>query len=360
MALATSLNHVEFIATQFIICIQLILIITSIIQFKRRNAESDDSIMHHAITKWYFILLCLGILVLIIADFLSISGKLDFNLINDIYCTIAAIILNSVLIIYLASVYMFYLYRIYQTFHGSSFAVTDNTFNIIASITWIVCILSIGTMSYFFIMFYQKNEENMAKINYFCYEGSLSVPISPNIRIALQVMIVISNIFYGYWFYESMRRFLFFTKNCVGIARAKKFQLKSLLKIIQKQSTLIFVSTFSTIILWSLSSILYFESIPLVQIWIYLDILINCICIWLMFSFNNGYFRKYCKICFRFSDKPMMQFSYTQTLQEINRYPTNAINPNIRKIKIANRKDSYDPYESSLASDDDDYHLMRD
>ena len=76
-----------------------------------------------------------------------------------------------------------------------------------------------------------------------------------------------------------------------------------------------------------------------------------------MFSFNNKYYIKYCKCCFFFSEQSVMRFSYTDTLQTINRYPTPAINPSVRKIKVRDKRDSFDKFEDTSNVD---YHLMSD
>ena len=72
-----------------------------------------------------------------------------------------------------------------------------------------------------------------------------------------------------------------------------------------------------------------------------------------MFKFNNGFYLRYCNVCAFFNDHSVMIFSYTETMNEINRYPTDAINPSIRKIRIKNKVDDYDQYDS-------DYVLMED
>ena len=352
----TTSQFVEFMLVQIIAGIQLALIIISIIQFRRFNESTPDGEerMNPDIYRWYFIVLISGMFVFIFCEWYSISGDLNISFIHyDPYCIIGVILLNIAVITYFSSVYMFYLYRIYVTFKGSQFAVSDITFRVITSITIVVYISSIVGVTVIHLLESEHNHGYMGEVRAFC-AGNLKVPIHVTLRVFFQIMIVICNIFYGFFFYDQMKRFLFFTKNCTGLVRKKKMQLKTLLKLIQKQSTLVFVSTLSTMILWTGSNILvYLKERSFVQIWIYFDILINCVCIWSMFKFNNGFYLRYCNVCAFFNDHSVMIFSYTETMNEINRYPTDAINPSIRKIRIKNKVDDYDQYDS-------DYVLMED
>eukprot|EP01084_Bolivina_argentea_P090615 163246_1 len=333
----TTKQITETCLMQIITLFQFILLLTSIIQFHKFNKKSNRESMSPAIQIWYFLVLTLGMFALIVGEWYSISGYFGIEFIkNDIYCEIGVIAANVALINYFAAVFIFYLYRIYITFKDSQFAVTKRTFRIIQMISIFVYISSIFGIVYFHIIDHGVSDHNL---HIFC-NGSWIVPESIYLKLAFQVIIVISNIFYGFFFYDQLSRFLFFSSNCSGLIRgSKKFELKKLFALIHKQATLVVVSTSSTIVLWSLSNAFYWLKFKsFVQIWVYMDILTNSVCIWLMFTFNQKCYQRYCKICRFCNDKSVFQFSYTETLREISKYPSRDVIPEQREIKTKKKR----------------------
>lgn len=71
--------------------------------------------------------------------------------------------------------------------------------------------------------------------------------------------------------------------------------LIKLYRLMKKQTLLVLLATMSTLIFWSLANIMYFYG-SFLQVFVYIDISINCLCLWLMFAWNNHYYKKYC-IC---------------------------------------------------------------
>eukprot|EP01084_Bolivina_argentea_P305250 527313_1 len=333
------LSLIEIIETccvQVITLLQFTLLIISIYQFirikKGKYGRFSKLNIAFAIIFWYFTVILSGMFALIVTEWYSISGYFGFWMIDSlIYCEIGAIATNITLINYFASVFMFYLYRLYVTFNGSAFAVSMRTFRFLQIMSFIIYTVSIFSIIYLHIIEARINDNEVDK---FC-NGHWVVPESIYLKISFQIIIILSNIFYGFFFYDQLSRFLLFSADCSGIVRGnKKIELKKLFRLIHKQTTLVMVSTSSTIIFWSLSNIFYWLNFSdFVQIWILLDIVINSICIWLMFAFNKDCYIKYCVPCQYCSDKSVMLFSYTETLREISEYPSDIINPNKRRLK---------------------------
>ena len=319
------LNLAETYSMLFITICQIILVIGSIIKIKKYESNSyDRDPLHTPIKICYFIVITLGLLTLIIADFAGITGALQLpqkylgNNSLFTYCEIICVTANVSLITYLTAIYMFYLCRIFTTFECTQFAVSKRTFHFIRLITIIIYILSICSIIYFHFI-----QPDRVEVDAFC-DGNWILPETIYIKVGFQIIIVFSNMFYGCFFYDLLSQFLFFTKNCSGLLEdRKKKQLKSLFLLIHKQTTLVFVCTVSSLITWSVSNVLYwFSFTSFVQFWVYFDILINCICIWFMFSFNDKHYDRYCGFCRFCNDKSVFQFSYNDTLRMIKQYPS--------------------------------------
>ena len=71
--------------------------------------------------------------------------------------------------------------------------------------------------------------------------------------------------------------------------------------LIKKQTTLIIMSTIMSFTIYTIANIgywlhFYFETL------IYIDIVSNCWCLWLIFAFNNNYYLSICKLCIKLNE----------------------------------------------------------
>eukprot|EP01084_Bolivina_argentea_P192317 330199_1 len=289
---------------QILTLIQITLILITVIKLRNKDNESnkstDDSQNINDSLKWLFILvLSLGSLVFILVEWYGIADFLyDFAAFKN-YCDIAAILGNLSLMTYLLALYLFYLYRLYATFNGSPFELSPKMTKTLLIITFSVYFAMVIS-----VFIFQKGAVkhtpfawNLQPSDYkwiIICEGEFSIGINPMLRIALQCIVIIGNTYYGWLFYKKCRELL----AVINALRSDKDidGLSEICKLINKQTTLIMVSTVSTSMLWSVVNILhYFGSF--LQVLIYFDITINCLCLFLTFSWNDKLYKRYCTPC---------------------------------------------------------------
>eukprot|EP01084_Bolivina_argentea_P019527 36294_1 len=87
-------------------------------------------------------------------------------------------------------------------------------------------------------------------------------------------------------------------------------------RLMNKQTTLVMVSTVSTSILWTVANVLHFMN-SFMQVLVYLDISINCLCLWLMFPWNERLYIKFCRPCAALNDFCCSNFKKSQRLRQI-------------------------------------------
>eukprot|EP01084_Bolivina_argentea_P023465 43768_1 len=177
-------------------------------------------------------------------------------------------------------------------------------------------------------------------------EGMFTINSNPILRITLQCIIIIANIFYGWIFYKQLHDLLKFVDSQTNESCCNDFnninKLRSVYRLMNKQTTLVMVSTVSTSIIWTISNILYYNDSYL-QLILYFDISINILCLFLMFSFNEKLYMKLCKpfdkmthlYCSQmFKSETLNKIGYTVALQEINAKNTRISHTNITMIHI--------------------------
>ena len=219
-----------------------------------------------------------------------------------LYCTTAVIIGAILLITYIFALYAFYLYRLCKTFGPSSHALSKRSIQCIvgASITLYIFLIT-------FVFLFQRSEPitvdfswngttETAKSRVIC-KGEFSIGLNENLRIALRFIIIGGNLFYGWLFHYKLHQIIkgMAVYNEEDFASNRKITrtLVHLYNLMKKQTILVTLSTCSTLLFWSATNILHFYG-SYAQIFIYVDISINCFCLWLMFGWNQKYYKKYC------------------------------------------------------------------
>lgn len=246
----------------------------------------------------------IGTLILLTVEWYGIADFLYDFAAYPLYCTTAVIIGAILFITYIFALYSFYLYRLYKTFGPSSYALKKRTIRAIVSVSVTVYIFLI-----IFVFLYQRSEpiqvdfswDGMAKTakpRIIC-KGEFSIGLSLNLRVALQCIIIGGNLFYGWLFHYKLHQILkgmtAFDQVDIETNGEIKKTMVDLYKLMKSQTILVTLSTCSTLIFWSATNILHLYG-SYAQIFIYIDITINCLCLWLMFGWNQKYYKKYC-IC---------------------------------------------------------------
>eukprot|EP01084_Bolivina_argentea_P171820 297660_1 len=315
---------VQFVCYQLITVVQVTLIILSIYQFNKIDTNDNHHISRN-IKYMYMVVFSMGMLLLFVVEWFGIADFLHpFADIKN-YCEIAAIVGNIALISYLFSLYSFYLTRLNATFNKSQFGIS-NTFYY--SIIFLTCTVYIALTVASFLQ-----NDHIDK-RYVCFswsfnqceqipicQGEFSIAINPMMRIILEIVIVFGNIFYGYLFYHKFHQIIdgIFTINentdIEDCNTDIKKQLYDTYKKMKIQTTLVLVSTLSTLVFWTAANVLYYFGSYL-QVFIYVDICINYLCLWLMLPWNEDNYNICCNICIKVNNntlfrKDEMQVEYT-------------------------------------------------
>jgi len=148
-------------------------------------------------------------------------------------------------------------------------------------------------------------------------DGDFSIKLIASLRITLQVITILFEVFFGYLLYYKLKCLISFLVQDANIANNSIYQqIGPLHKIMKRQTLLVTISTLSTMVLWTISNIYYWSSGIDTQMFIYLDMLINNICMTFMFKFYERYYNRYCKYCIQITDFCIPSFSLSQN----NRY----------------------------------------
>ena len=245
----------------------------------------------------------LGTLIFISIDWFGIADFLYDFAAYPIYCTAAAIIGNVLMITYLFALYMFFLLRVHRTVAGTVYAISSRTiFSILvisvsSYITLIVLVFLLQRGESITIEFAWTGSSSDAQSIVIC-DGEFSVHLDRRLRILLQCIIVGGNLFFGLLFHWTLKKVMHgMTSNneeSEGVwSRVTAKSLINLYAVIKKQTILVLLATMSTVIFWSIANVATFYGFNL-QILLYIDVWINCLCLWLMNAWNDRYYRKYC------------------------------------------------------------------
>eukprot|EP01084_Bolivina_argentea_P296537 510728_1 len=309
--------------------IQLTLFIISIIQFRnQKNASKVSSLVKNS----YLFVMIMGCLIFLIISWYGIADFIyDFAKYYK-YCDIAAILGGIILATYLYALYMFFTIRLYSTFKETSFKLSkmfQKTLIVVNSLIYIALIISILILQKGEVLqvpFAWSGIKKKEKIITIC-AGEFSIGLNGYIRIALQIIMVFGNLFYGLLFYNKLYKVIKGFDDDVIIKSttppSKSTIKKGLIKIyklMKKQTNLVAVSTVSTILLWSVANVLHYYDFFL-QILIYIDVFINSVCLWLMFEWNKKYYKIYCGLCKKLNDKCCFKvFRKTPLMKTISSY----------------------------------------
>eukprot|EP01083_Nonionella_stella_P175670 612489_1 len=292
----------QLVSYSLMTIILMMLLITSIIQFRGRAKVSTN------IKYSYFFVMINANLVFIIVAWYGIADFIyDFAALSQ-YCNIAAIVGGILMATYFYSLYLFFSIRLYSTFINTPFRLTTTSFHSLLAIStvvyigFVISIIMLQEGEVLEVPFAWSGQTHDEEIIVIC-AGEFSIGLNEYIRIGLQVVIVISNIFYGLLFYNKLYLALkeFDAKTIINSPTAvhksrSKIGLVKIYAVMKKQTNLMFICTISTIVFCSAANGFHFFGFFL-QILIYIDIFVNCICLWLMFEWNDKYYQRYCKLC---------------------------------------------------------------
>ena len=287
---------------QLLIALQMMLVITSWVQFRQKSNPKQS--VNKRIKWGYSIVIIVGTLIFLLVEWYGIADFLYDFAKYEHYCTIAAILGNILLITYLFALYMFYLLRIYTTFAPSAHALSSKTIkvlittSIIIYVTLIICVLIFERTESISVQFAWTGKKQDYQTRIIC-DGEFSIMLLPSLRIALEGIIIIGNLFYGWLFYykltQIMKAMSNYSQRDIESNRVISRSLVKLYSLMKKQTLLVLLATMSTVIFWSIANIMHFYG-SFLQIFVYIDISINSLCLWMMFGWNDKYYRKYC-IC---------------------------------------------------------------
>eukprot|EP01084_Bolivina_argentea_P219152 371768_1 len=338
----------QLVLYQILTLLQVILIVSTICKFHQNETiiqqmKEDKQRIYTKMKQLFIAVLTMGSLVFFLVEWYGIADFLyDFAALPQ-YCDIAAILGNLSLMTYLLTLYLFYLYRLWATFHGSAFRLSSRTITTLLIITFatyfimvtLVFVLPKGAVKH--TPFSWTLDPSKYKPIIIC-EGEFSIGIDPVLRIVLQCIVIVGNTFYGWIFYKKLYDLLKFMEDVnandhkeqketifhisdaheVRVINAELVSERAVYQIMIKQTTLVALSTISTSILWSITNVLhYFNSYW--QVLIYLDITINCLCLFLMFSWNDALYKMLCKPCAKTTDFCCSKLFKSAQLQNIRR-----------------------------------------
>eukprot|EP01083_Nonionella_stella_P014355 40350_1 len=307
---------------QILIVIQVMLVILSFRQFKAKRINKQILI------KWMYIsVMCLGTLTFLVVEWYGLADFLYDFAAYPLYCTSAAVLGATLLITYLFALYLFYLVRLYKTFAQSSYAMSPCHLKLLIVISLTVYIVLIVI-----VFVYQRSEPIQILFAWsgrtadykpiIICKGEFSIGLDIHIRIAMQVIIVIGNTFYGWLFWYKLQQIIkgmtdgSNTSSSI-IHHSNAFVLQ-LYKVVKKQTILVLLSTISTLLLWSAANVLYFYG-SFLQIFVYIDISINCLCLWLMFGWNDAIYDKYC-VCAHVVSATIFKCLKTEGMEAISEF----------------------------------------
>eukprot|EP01083_Nonionella_stella_P019395 53904_1 len=287
---------------QIMIAIQLGLIISTIIKFgqasKGKQLSDAEKRTKNRLKRLFITVLSLGSLVFILVEWYGLADFLyDFAKYRN-YCDVAAILGNLSIMSYLLALYLFFLYRLDATFKNSAMELSRTHVTTLLVITFgtyfvmvvLVFVFQKGAVKHTPFAWSMKRQDYKWII--IC-DGEFSIGIEPTLRWLLQAIVIVGNTYYGLIFYKKLYDLLIFMQSQQDQRTPQSNNLQGIVKLMNKQATLIMVSTISTSVLWSLANVLhYFGSF--LQVLIYLDITINCFCLFLMFSWNHALYKKLC------------------------------------------------------------------
>eukprot|EP01083_Nonionella_stella_P066225 174195_1 len=334
--------HIRYFAQlvlyQILTALQIILIVSTIFGFHQKTKnihfKSNQLRIYTKMKQLFILVLTMGSLVFFLVEWYGIADFLYDFAAMPYYCDIAAILGNLSLITYLLTLYLFYLYRLWATFHNSAFRLSSSTIRVLLISTFttyflmilLVFIFQKGAVKHTLFSWSMKPSEYKPII--IC-EGEFSIGINPSLRIALQCIVIVGNTFYGYIFYRKLFLLLKYmdrlTFNVKEESSTRDIESeKDVFKLMNKQTTLVLTSTISTSVLWTTANILHYFGSYL-QVLIYLDITINCLCLFLMFNWNDNIYKVCCKCCAMLNDQCLMKVFATRSLLRIQRTLSNSV-----------------------------------
>jgi len=324
---------VQLIVYQILIVIQILLVIGAWIQFKLK--EKTTAPIKPEIKSLYAMVMFFGTAIFLVVEWYGVGDFLYNFAAFPLYCTTAVVLCNLLIVTYLFVLYRFYLMRLYLTFRDSPIEIEEKTKNKLELFSWLVFFFYVVTV------FIKERSEPVqvdfawsgkpadAKTIIIC-KGEFSIGLDLALRIVLQCIIVVGNIGYGAWFYVKLRQMIQGMQvrvsdhenqiGRVGAAHYNSMEAVStieLYSVMKKQTVLVIISTMSTIILWSVANILAFYG-SFLQILLYIDVTINCLCLHLMFGFNDKAYKKYCCLarCIGFT---IFQLLKDEELQKVSK-----------------------------------------
>eukprot|EP01083_Nonionella_stella_P289368 984694_1 len=312
---------------QVMLIVQIALIIATVVKFhqkaKLKKLSEEEERTNNRIKFLFVSVMATGTVVFILVEWYGIADFLyDFAAWSN-YCNIAAILGNLSILTYLLSLYLFYLYRLRATFNKSAIQLTPFTVKLLLTITFGIYFIMI-----ILIFTFQKGltvqtafSWNMKKSDYkdiIICAGEFSIGIDARLRWALQTIVIVGNIFYGWIFYRKLYELLKFIQEQTEKKIAVDPHSQGIIKLMNKQTTLVLVSTVSTTILWSVCNILeLFDSYW--QILVYFEISVNCLCLFLMFAWNDKLYKRLCHPCIFINRIFCSQCFKSETLKQIEK-----------------------------------------
>mmetsp|Transcript_46562 Transcript_46562/g.77371 ORF Transcript_46562/g.77371 Transcript_46562/m.77371 type:complete len:380 (-) Transcript_46562:334-1473(-) len=293
----------QLIVYQVLISIQILLALGSWLEFKAK--EKSTAPIKPEIKKMYTVVLSLGTFIFIVVEWYGVADFLYDFAAFPIYCTTAVVLGNVLIVAYLFALYRFYLMRLFLTFRDTPMAIPERTkhrlemFSMVVFVCYLLAVFIKERSEPVQVDFAWSGKAADAKPIIIC-RGEFSIGLDLALRIVLQCIIVVGNIGYGAWFYVKLRQMIQGMQVRVNDQEEAKHYNSmedvmaiELYSVIKKQTVLVIISTLSTIILWTVANILAFYG-SFLQILLYVDVTINCLCLHLMFGFNHKAYKKYC------------------------------------------------------------------
>ena len=210
--MSTQAFHLRYFAQltvyQILILIQIMLVIISLFQFGQKQQREDGSkrkpVNRHMKYMYIFVMI-LGTMIFLVVEWYGIADFLYDFAKYPLYCTSAAILGNVLLITYLFALYMFYLLRLHTIFGQSAYSLSNTALailiiiSVVIYLSLIICVFLFERSEPISINFAWNGKGNDYKPIIIC-KGEFSIGLDANLRIALQIIIVVGNIFYGWLF----------------------------------------------------------------------------------------------------------------------------------------------------------------
>ena len=280
-------------ALPVIILLQLALLAHSVIHEMKQRLQSKSHAQSHRLRILYLFLQIVGLLWTII-DVIN-YGQLIIN--NEIICNIAAFLPKFIPSLFYGLYFSQILLRLKCSFHGSRLALRTATFIMLCILIAVPCLMFAGVLVYLYWDYSgchaPWNPPDFVNVQIsFC-----TLPLTAEIVLLLFIGIiwaVLTNMVLSIMFGIKLRSIM---------SRENGHESQIALEALCVKNTILSVagsvSTVSCYLLW-IGCQMNVSKFGSGAIFLYLDLLFNCICIGLMFKQSEKHYERCCGCCIRF------------------------------------------------------------